>query len=432
MNRKRTQQFSYIFGITMAVLMALTLVLPAFRNNQNTANTVVDTPAPTTVPIPTFPPPITDFSRITFDEQYLQPSGLYTIGIPTGWTPTTTTGTVNNTQVAMSNPDAVSVIQAYLVTPPTENPTVNDVDALFTEAALASSWREYTNPNLLSRRIVEDRVVIDFSLERSQQQFLAQHVAWTDGDYVYVVRVVVPQNGLQMLNYLLENLPGTFQKNPQFVGTPIEWTGFFDTVDHHIMRFPTNWQVMDGRSGRPVTLTTSNGAAVLIEAVEGTTIADADAATSFIEGLRSGTTVQNVAETTRAGGSGFVVDYVYVNPDGESRNGEAVLLNGEDDQLHVANALLPIGATIEESDVSTALSTFSLLLGLNLPQPEPTATPVPTEVPVEATAEPEMTAEATEEVMEATEEATSDTDMTEEAPMEATAEATAEATEEAS
>lgn len=69
MQSKRTRSLYMFFGISMAVLMAVTLFLPGLAPDP--APVVQDVPTPTPRPIPTFPPPLTDFSGITFDVDYL-------------------------------------------------------------------------------------------------------------------------------------------------------------------------------------------------------------------------------------------------------------------------------------------------------------------------------------------------------------------------
>jgi len=422
MKRKMSQQLYFGFGIVMAFLMVATLILPALQPDQVThQQDVPDTPVPTDVPIPTFPPPITDFSNISFEEDYLHPSGLFTVGVPTGWSPNAPINNPNQAQISLNNPDAVSLIEAYVLDPLIENPTLDDLDARFDEAFLRGSWSQYSTWTELTRQQQEDRLLIDFSLSRSGQQFLARHAAWTDGDWIYVARVVVPSNARDLMFFLLDNMIENIEKNPQFVGTPLGWTGYYDEEDQHIIRFPSAFTLTDGSDGVPTSFVRDDGTVLRVEAQDEANVSSEDDAAAYVEALRSGISVDTVEATERQGGSGFVVNYTYTNVDGDTQEGEAVLLNGEDGQLHVANVLLPAGESFvhepaeegaepQVDEVVTALETFSLLTGLNLPQPEPVETPEP------------------ESAIEETAEATNEAESTPEA--EATAEMTAEATDE--
>lgn len=427
--KKRTQQMSIAFGFFMAFLMVASLILPALAPNQNTSPTVPPAPTSTTVPVPTFPPPITDFSGISFGEQYLHPSGLFSIGVPTGWTPNAPINNSSQAQVNLSNPDVVSVIETYIVNATSEQMTPDEVSAFFNETALRSSWSQYTSWQELSRRTDENRVLIDFELARGQQQFLARHAAWADASWIYVVRVVVPQNARELLFWLLDQMIANFTSYERFAGTPLGWAAYYDTEDLHIIRRPQDWQLVDGGAGQPTSFIGSDGTQLRVEALDGI-IASEDEASAWVEGLRSTNTVQSVMPVTREGGSGFEIAFSYSTPDGDARSGKVVLLNGEDDQLHAATLLLPsngVDLNSEEGrtqyvDATQVMDTFSLLQNLNLLSPEPVVTPTPeftstpeAEVTAEVTPEAEATDEPTEEpVEEATPEATAEPEATEE------------------
>lgn len=447
MKNKRMQRMTYGFGISMAVLMVLSLFLPALTQNAVNNTQQIDPPTPTVVPVPTFPPPITDFSSISFEEEYLHPSGLFTLGIPTGWTPNQPVTNPSQAQITLGNPDTVSVIEAYITTPTTPIETADQLSEQFNTAALNSSWRQYTSANELARRVEGDRLLIDFELERTNQQFLARHVAWAEDNWIYVVRVVVPQNARDLMFFLLDAVAENFEGNTQFADTPLGWNGYFDQENEHILRHPTTWTLVDGGDGQPASFAAADGTAVQIETAE-VAIPDETAARQWVENLRSGIQAQSIEPVSRPGGDGFAVAYTYTNPDGEQLSGKAVLLNGEDGKLHTANALLPTGGVDLNNpedqtafpDVTTSLETFSLLQGLNLPQPEPEPTPEPVmEVTPEATESPEVTASPDAEATDETEADGEETEATEEvADEDAAAEAdtsddqNAEATEAAS
>ena len=82
MQNTSTKQLSIILGIFMAIVLIAGPIASLLGGNSGTTPTTVN---PTAVPIPTFAPPISDYSTISFDQVYLHPSGLYTIGQPTGW-----------------------------------------------------------------------------------------------------------------------------------------------------------------------------------------------------------------------------------------------------------------------------------------------------------------------------------------------------------
>ena len=71
------KRITIIFGISMALILALTTLLSAVGRTSQP-------PAPTVAPVPTFPPPPA-VETIDFTQRFLHPAGLYTYALPTGW-----------------------------------------------------------------------------------------------------------------------------------------------------------------------------------------------------------------------------------------------------------------------------------------------------------------------------------------------------------
>jgi hypothetical protein len=436
MQASSARRASIILGAFMAVVLIAGAILPLIQQDASTTQTI----EPTDVPVPTFPPPITDFSTISFDLNYLHPTGLYTIAQPTGFDVTEPNSTLTIAQVNMVDQTALSVIDAY-VEDPGGPITPEELDARFDAATLAQSWSRFNNWEELSRRMEDDALLIDFEVELQDQTYVARQKVWTDGDWIYVVRVLAPDNATDFLVYMLDNLANSLQPFKMFVGTPFDWQAYYDNLLNHIIRYPSGWTVTDSAPGRTASITGTNGEALRVEAQPNTTVADEDAARAWVENQRSGATILSVEPVTRDAASGFSVAYAFTSVDGAPQSGLAVLLNGSDDTLHIANLLFPAEnvdlntiettettteaemtpeataeATVEPVDLTAQLysnlalsmSTFWLMPPLNLSPaslPPVTPTPLPTAAPVEATAE--VTSEATGEP-EATAEASTD------------------------
>jgi hypothetical protein len=397
MRNKTMQRVYVIVGIFLASLMGLTLFLPGLSPNNNQADQVEVDP-PTATPPPTFPPPISDFSGITFDTEYLHPSGLFTVDMPSGWSANAPANNGVQAQANFENQSAVSVIVAFVEQRTETISSLEDLSSRFDTGALQSSWNQYRSWDEIGVRELNeatDRLTIEFQLtDGTNRTLFARQVAWYDDNYVYAVRVVVPSNAPRLLDYLTGTMPEHVHVNEQFIGTPISWTGYFDREDQHFLRFPSSWQVVDQAAGLPASIASSDGRVqVRVEARE-TQIADADAAASFVENLRSGAEIAGEpVAVERPGGAGFAVAYNFATPDGAGRSGLAVLLNGEDGQLHIANAIIEAAgvdlnseeAAGEYGEVVESLGTFGLLTGLNLPEPapQPTPTPFPTAAPTQ-------------------------------------------------
>jgi hypothetical protein len=424
MSQNGTKRLTAILAVVMIIAIGGGTLAQLFTNPNQVIQPTV--PVPTDAPIPTFAPP-PDLSTISFSESYLHPSGLFSIAQPTGWTPASPVSNPDGVEVTMNNPEVLSVIQNSLQFSSEPITSLDQLDALYTTGTLNPSWSNYRripetglNYRETDRRREGERLVIDFELQNQRQQtFLARQVAWSDGDWVYSVRVVTPANAIDLLKHLIDSIIPTFKANKAFAGTPGDWSSYFDPSNNMIIRFPSTWRVTDSAPGRPTTVT-GEGVTLRLETQSGVSVADEDAAGAWVESSRSGAAVTSVEPVTRGSLSGFSVAYTYTDNDGAPNSGLAVLLNG-DDALHIANLRLLNVADVDlnaddaadgpYSDALKALNTFQVLEGVTIVQPTPTPSPTPTLAP---------TAEAT---IEATAESTA------EATEEATAEVTAEATE---
>lgn len=372
------KRFTYIFGISMALIMALTVILPAFTPNTQLTQPVTQ---PTDVPPATVPPP-PDIASITFDATYMHPSGMYTVAEPDGWLPSAPTTTDNSVRTTFSNTPAQSIIQVDVEKPQTdEGLTLDDVDAQFTTSALASSWSRYSSwSETGERRRENDRLIMDFVLGSNNQIYIARQEAWTDGALIYSVRVVTPENARDVLLYVLDGMTNSLTLNTEFAGTPLGWNAYFDTADHHIIRYPQGWTLQDSAPGRPTTIGGGDGIVLRVETVVGS-VSDAEAASAWVEALRAGTTVESVEPVTRDEFEGFSVAYTAQTADGERESGLVVLLNDADDTLHIANLRFPEAnvdlnsetALVDYSDLVTVIDTFYVMPDVTIGSEEESA-----------------------------------------------------------
>ena len=375
MKRTTAQKLTYAFGISMAFLMGITLVLPAIAPDASTPHNQQQQPDPTDPPPPpTLPPPVTDFSTIAYEEDYLHPSGLFAVGVPTGWFAGPPVISSSNATATMNNPTISSVIEVSVQEPGPAIESDEQLGALFTTATLATSWRNYAQWNELTRRFEDGRLVIDYAAQdNARVSYIAQDSIWYDENWVYRTRVVVPANMNELLTHMIDTIGDQVKPNLQFAGTPVGWQGFFDTIDQHILRYPSTWSLTDSLPGQPTSLESQDGVQVRVQTIENAA-SDADRATEIVQSFRSGIEVVSVEETSRTGGEGFSVAYQYTDPDGEQFSGLAVLLNGSEDTLHVADALIDESgidlnsedALVSYNDLIQSFETFSLITELNL------------------------------------------------------------------
>jgi hypothetical protein len=435
MNKNSSRRASIILGVFMFVVLIAGTIIPLITRNQTTTTQTVD---PTTVPTPTYPPVIADYSGISFDKVYLHPTGMYTIPEPTGWQVSAPTSNAGIAQVNMINQTQLSVIDAYVQD--AEGPiSPEDLDARFTAETILATWSNFRDPIETNRSFENDILTIDFRVGLANgQTYVARQNVWTDGEWIYVVRVVVPENATETLRFLLSNLTGKITPFKQFAAEPFNWNAYYDNVTSAIIRYPQAWTVTDSAPGRPASITGTNGEALRVEARAGQSVADEAAASAWVEAERPGATVLSVAPVTRGDVSGFSVAYTYNDVEGAAFSGLAVLLNGAN-ALYIANlhfaggnvdlntvALPSAEPTAEATELpgllaedtaaadqnqtlAQVMASFQILPALDLSAsslPEATPTAIPTIAPtVETTAE--ATAEATDAApVETTPEAT--------------------------
>jgi hypothetical protein len=391
-----------IISILMMVAIGGSAILPLLTNqNQNQQAT-----QPTPTLAPTLPVPLTDFSSVKFDQDYLHSSGLFSVAQPTGWTIASPVSNSNGAEITMNNGNLLSVIQVSLQIAGEPIDTLDKLDALYTSASLNSSWSYYRrdpqtglNYRETDRKRSDNQIILDFQLQNNRQQtFLARQVAWADGMWVYSVRVVMPENAIDALKFMVDSLVPTVKGYPSVLDdTPPDWNAYFDPTVNYIIRYPSTWIMDDGGPGRPTSFSGDN-AVLRVETLPGVKAEDEAAARAWVEASRAGVSIVSVKPATRGEVSGFSVSYKFSDADGNPQSGAALLLNGADG-LHVANLRVTAadvdfnadGLTAPYDTLAKILETFQPLAGVNVPVPTPTPTPTlvpvtPTEVPPTATA----------------------------------------------
>lgn len=412
MDNTAARRASMILGGVMIIAMALSAILPIFTNNATAQQTAQATEAPTVTP----PPVVTDFSTIKFDTDYLHPSGLFSVAVPTGWVPGQATTKADGVEITMNNGTLLSVIQSSVQIAQAPITDLDTVDSLYTDTTLNASWsnysRYYPNPktgllssmNYLetSRTRDDNKLTIDFELRNARGQvFVARQVAWADQDWVYSLRVVTPDNQINLLKYLMDNLISSFKPNRIFAGTPADWGAYFDPSNNLIVRFPATWRVTDSAAGRPASIDGSTGS-LRVQSQSVSAALDEAAARNWVSANVPGATVTSAKETKHGDLSGYTVAYTYADADGNQNSGLALLLNGANNTLYSANLrifesnvdLNVDTAQVTHSDQMKILSSFQFLTGVKVPLPTPT--PTFTLPPPTATSEFTATPTATE------------------------------------
>src|SRR3954454_1545512 len=202
-NAKRA---SIYLGVFMAVVVITGVFAPLI--NQRASTTTTDTTAPTETVVPTFPPPPSNLNSISFDKVFLHPSGIFSIGQPDGWNASDPNKGATIAQVNLINNDMLAVVDSYVDATPL---TPDKLSAYFSESVINASWSNFSQWSETNRVMDGDRLIIDFNVTLTGRTYVARQVVWTDGTWLYVVRVLVPENATDLLRYLLENFVKTLQ-----------------------------------------------------------------------------------------------------------------------------------------------------------------------------------------------------------------------------
>ncbi len=412
MDNQSAKRATIILGVIMIIAIGSSAILPLFTSNTTSTS---PTQAATDTVVPTFAPSITDFSGIQFNTDYLHPTGLFSVAQPTGWTIGTQPVQPQGAEVTMNNADIFSVIQVSLQEASAPINSLDDVDAMNSPAELSQSWSNYRSERETARTRQDNKLIIDFEMQNARSQtFVARQTSWYDTDWVYSVRVVTPNNQIDLLKYLMDKEVASFKPYRIFVGTPADWSAYYDQTAGFIIRYPTTWSLTDSAPGLPASIDGPTSK-LRVEAVSASAPLDEAAARSWVTSNQAGATVTSVQPVTRGDLTGFSVAYTYTDSDGNADSGLALLLNGKNNKLYIANLqifeanvdLNKDDQQVTHDDLVKVLSTFQLLPGLNVPVP--TATPVPTGLPstptaeataaitTEPTAAPTNTAEATQQ-----------------------------------
>ena len=347
MKRSRQQNMSIIIGVILVVALAASVILPLLTSS---IPGVTNVPDPTAVPEPTLPPPPEDLSAITFDEEYLHPTGLFTVNVPDGFTTTSNQGT-GEAQVSLENSTQQSVVDVRVVDPGEED--LSDPDALnriFNETWLGESWTGYASWEESARNFAGEDLELDFALTQSGQDYIARQKSWTDGDLVYSVRAITLPNSADYLVHLLDNVSDSVEINPLYIDSPLDWNGYQDTVGGSIIRFPRNWRVADQAEGQSSTIT--DGIYTLVVESNDEPIADVDAAETWIMNWRPGVEILATEEIERDGVAGYSVAYSRTTVDGDVESGLAILLNGED-RAQVASVRYPTEGVVDLNTIES-------------------------------------------------------------------------------
>lgn len=336
MNRT-TKTLTYIIGIIMTIAMVGSLILPMLSSQVGLGESA-EAAAPTPLPAPTVPAP-PDIGALAFDKLHLHRSGLFTFAAPTGWTPISDSNTPDELRAGLGNSELLSVIEVRVNK---NHSGINDADGLsnfLDRSWLAHTWSGYGSWDETGRSLSSDgKIRIDFNLRRGRAYLIARQESWIDAGDIVSVRVVMAENAPAELKFILERVGDSIQRLPAYADARYEWDAYFDNSDKHMARYPADWTVTDAADGLPATII-GPGATLAVATVD-VALASEEDAQDWIESWRSGVSADSIDFVDVDGSMGFKVSYRLETVDGATDSGLAIMLNGSDNRLHVANLRL--------------------------------------------------------------------------------------------
>lgn len=335
---KTTKTLTYVIGIIMTIAMVGSLILPMLSSNIGQAEIDAEAGRPTPLPEPT-PPPPPDTASISFDRAFLHDSGLFTIGAPTGWSPSTGSNTADELRASLTNGELLSVVEVRISKNHTGLADSEALSAFLDNTWLGQTWSGYSRWDETSRKITDDGIVqIDFNLSRGRSHMIGRQESWLEGGDIYSVRLVMAENASRELKFILRGVVGSIKRLPIYADAPFGWQAYFDNTDKHIVRYPSEWELTDAAEGLPATIV-GEGASLVLSTVD-VAVGSEEEAIDWMQTWRSGVTARSVESVEVDGNAGFKVSYRHSTLDGETESGLAIMLNGTDNRLHVANLRL--------------------------------------------------------------------------------------------
>lgn len=340
--RRSTQQLVLIvLGVVLIFIFVITLFAtpntatsPVSVDDDDLANSI-STAAPAEITIPT---PNPDGPQLEYGEPLVQSSGMFQVTLPTGWIAERNNyePEIPRARITSRNAARLSVIDVMLqfgVNYPSHQVLA---DNFFDESYFFTAWQEYDGFSETNRS-VGDTVTIDFDLIAEGVNYLGRQIAWLDGDWLHMLRLIVPDNNPPLLEALSETMPQTFISYVDQRGQSYSLTAYADRSQRLLLRYQ-GWRFVSGGFGTPVVLEDPvSGARLAVRTVADTMLESLEAAEAYVtEELRPGVETQSAQVTTRIFATGYYVSYQDQDSDGNTIAGLVALLNDDAGTLYIA------------------------------------------------------------------------------------------------
>ena len=344
MKRKRNNRVILAFTILMIVILLVsavaTVIDPSTTTSTDNDENAISTPRPTPF---TFPTPEPNGAQLTLAKPIVNSSGLFQIAIPEGWEITTNSYDFNlpGARSAFLNTERLSVIDAHLLVGINYSSHQALSDDYFTASYFLTAWGSYEGFTETGRTVGE-AITIDFELGLGGQKYLARQIAWMDGDWVRLVRVVAPENNPALLDITIEMVVPTFISYNDQRDTSPTWVAFADNDAKYVIRHP-NWTLVSAGTV-PILEAPIAPASMVLRSQTEMPLTSLEEAEAFVkETLRPGAEILSSQVATKEYGGGYMVSFTARDNEGNPISALAVLLNDDANNLHIAEIRLAEG-----------------------------------------------------------------------------------------
>lgn len=383
---RQAQIISVAIGLIIIFTFSITLIAPGSgRSSSSNPDVINNTPAPV-APLPNPNP------KIEGAAPYIHSSGYFRAFRPYGadWTVSETSATGSSptadsalARVFMNSSRLLAVIHNY-IQPGVEFETLESLSENFlTPAYFAGVWSEYDSDWAeTGRSVTADAVIADFTLSTGGIDYLGRATNWLEGDMLYAVRIVVPDNNSQLLDLLQGYVVPGFVGIPELQALNVDWPAFSDQDFGYVIKYPYSWQRIAGDAGRPVTFrapASEGESKVFILTTPDYPLESAQDAEAWLVSQEPSAEVLDTQPVERGAGSGYQIAYAYTDTAGDAQSGLVVLLNDSAGTLFSANMQLErpdINLLAEEPLPALEQDTRTAVMDGFIVLPEEARTPV--------------------------------------------------------
>lgn len=304
-------------------------------------------PTPTSLVAPTLEPGI---PQITILDPYIHGTGLFQFFQPgddwylerDDYNPD-----YQRASTIYISPSRLSVIHAFVEIDVTYDSLQEVSDLLFTDLYFDVEWGQFKSWRFTNRQVTDDLITIEFALEDGRNEllkYISRQISWLEGDWLYTIRIVVPDNNQILLDQLFELASPTMIGYQNIGSLPLRgWRQFSDQSHRMMIKLPDDSRRISGSSGQPMTYVTSaiGDGRITIQRIANQPIISLDAAQTFLDTLYDHVTIIESQLTEQAFATGYQVIYVYKTISGDLMKVLAVLLNDTEDNLYFAELNIP-------------------------------------------------------------------------------------------